>query len=129
MAGHLDMVFITSSGSMTQLQSDKVRPLAVAGPKRLSGLPEVPTFAEAGVKGMLAESWNGFLAPAKTPPSIVRKLHEAAVAAMAAPDVREKLEAQGAHVVANSPEEFRKEISAELKSWAQAFRELGIEKQ
>ena len=127
MAGHVDMAFMTSTGSLPQLQAGKVRPLAVAGPRRLRGLPDVPTFAEAGLPKMLSDSWNGLLAPAGTHSEIIRKLHRAAAAAMNAPDVREALESQGAQIIANSPEEFRAEIHQEVTHWAEQFKHIKIE--
>jgi len=76
---------------------------------------------------MLSDSWNGLLAPAGTNSEIIKKLQQAAVAAMNAPDVKEALEAQGAQIIANSPEEFRAEIHQEVAHWAEQFKNIKIE--
>lgn len=128
-AGHIDMAFMTATSAMPNLQAGKVKALAIAGPRRLSGLPKVPTFQEAGLPGMVSDSWNGLLAPAGTPPAIVKMLRDAAVAAMNAPDVKEKLEGQGGIVIANTPEEFKTEIRQEVGEWATQFKHIKIEQQ
>nr|WP_265290117.1 tripartite tricarboxylate transporter substrate-binding protein [Verminephrobacter eiseniae] len=74
---------------------------------------------------MVSDSWNGLLAPAGTPASIISQLHEAAVAAINAPDVKDKLQSQGALVIGNSPQEFRDEIRQEVAAWAAQFKHLG----
>lgn len=126
-AGHVDMSFMTSTSSMQYFESGKVRPLAIAGPKRLSGIPNVPTFAELGYPNMVSNSWNGLFAPAGTSPAIVEKLHAAVIKALKSPDIKGKLESQGAILVGNSPEEFRKEIRQEVAHWAEQFKNIKIE--
>lgn len=128
-AGHLDMAFMTATSAMPHLQAGKIKPLAIAASKRLTGLPKVPAFAEVGLPGMVSDSWNGLLAPAGTPPAIIQKLHEAAVAAMHMPEIKEKLESQGALVIANSPEEFKADIRQEVGEWATQFKHIKIEMQ
>jgi tripartite-type tricarboxylate transporter receptor subunit TctC len=128
-AGHIDMAFMTATSAMPNLQAGKAKPLAVAGARRLTGLPKVPTFAELGLPSMVSDSWNGLLAPAGTPPSIIKKLHEASAAAMQMPEIKEKLESQGALVIANSPGEFRADIRQEVAEWATQFRHIRIEMQ
>lgn len=129
MAGHVDLAFMTASGAMPHLQAGKVKPLAVAGPQRLSGLPDVPTFAQAGLPAMISDSWNGLLAPAGTPPAIVKKLHAAAVEALQIPEIKTKLESQGAIVIGSSPEEFRNDIQREVAHWAEQFKTIKIDTQ
>lgn len=128
-AGHVDLAFMTASGAMANLQAGKVKPLAVAGTQRLASLPDVPTFAQAGFPAMISDSWNGLLAPAGTPPAIVKKLHAAVVDALQQPDIKAKLEAQGAIVIGNSPEEFRSDIQREVAHWGEQFKILKIEAQ
>ncbi|WP_404301267.1 Bug family tripartite tricarboxylate transporter substrate binding protein [Alicycliphilus denitrificans] len=128
-AGHVDLAFMTATGAMPHLQTGKVKPLAVAGPQRLLGLPGIPTFAEAGYPAMISDSWNGLLAPAGTPEAIVKKLHAAAVEALQMPEIRSKLESQGAIVIGNSPEEFRGDIQREVAHWAEQFKTIKIDTQ
>lgn len=128
-AGHVDLAFVTASGAMANLQAGKVKPLAVAGPQRLSGLPDVPTFAQAGFPAMISDSWNGLLAPVGTPQAIVKKLHAAVVEALQQPDIKAKLEAQGAIVIGNSPEEFRNDIQHEVAHWGEQFKTIKIDMQ
>lgn len=127
MAGNIDMAFMTATSAMPNLQAGKIKPLAVAGPARLRGLPKVPTFSEAGFPAMVSDSWNGLFVPAGMPAPIVKKLHGAVAAAMNAPDLKEKLEIQGATVVASSPTEFKAELGQEVAHWKEQFKALKIE--
>lgn len=127
MGGMIDMAFMTATSAMPHLQSGKIKPLAIAGPKRLAGLSKVPTFIEAGYPGMHSDSWNGLFAPAGTPAPIVKKLHEAAVAAINSPDVKEKIESQGGLVIGNTPEAFKAEIREEVAAWAVQFKRVKLD--
>lgn len=126
-AGHVQMAFMTASGAMSHMQSGAVRPLAVAAPKRLKGLPNVPTFAEIGLEGMLSDSWNGLLAPAGTPAPIVAALAAAVDEILKMPDVRSKLEDSGAEVASSSPDHFRKVIAQELVHWEREFKTVNLD--
>lgn len=128
-AGHVDLAFVSASGAMPHLQAGKVKSLAVAGPLRLSGLPDVPTFTQAGFPAMVSDSWNGLLAPAGTPPAIIKKLHAAAVEALQTPEIKLKLESLGAVVIGNSPEEFRNDIQREVAQWGEQFKTIKIDAQ
>ena len=128
-AGHVDMAFMSASGAMPHLQAGKVKSLAVAGPQRLTGLPDVPTFAQAGIPAMVSDSWNGLLAPAGTSPAIVKKLHAAVVEALQLPETRAKLESLGAIVIGNNPEEFRNDIQREVAHWGEQFKTIKIDAQ
>ncbi|HTO47394.1 MAG TPA: tripartite tricarboxylate transporter substrate binding protein [Burkholderiales bacterium] len=124
-AGHVPIGFQTALSAMPYLQSGRLRVLGVASPQRLAQLPDVPTIAEAGLPQFEVSSWNGLLAPAKTPPEIVAILHAASVKALASPDVREKFAAQGAETVGSSPDEFRAYIRAEIDKWTLVIRASG----
>ena len=128
-AGHVDMAFMSASGAMPHLQAGKVKSLAVAGPQRLTGLPDVPTFAQAGIPAMVSDSWNGLLAPAGTSPAIAKKLHAAVVEALQLPETRAKLESLGAIVIGNNPEEFRNDIQREVAHWGEQFKTIKIDAQ
>ena len=128
-AGHVDTAFMSASGAMSHLQAGKVKPLAVAGPQRLAGLPDVPTFTQAGFPAMVSDSWNGLLAPVGTPPAIVKKLHAAVVEVLQTPETRAKLESLGAIVIGNNPEEFRNDIQREVAHWGEQFKTIKIDAQ
>lgn len=123
MSGQVSMAFMTSVSSVPLLKEGKIRPLAVASDKRLPQLPNVPTMIEAGLPGFLVDSWNGLLAPKGTPPAIVAKLSAEVMKAMASPDIKEKLEGQGAVVVGGRPAEFRTYIRDEVAGWEKLLRD------
>lgn len=95
----------------------KLHPIAITDSTRSPALPDVPTFAEAGVPGMEVFGWQGLVAPKGLPPAIKKKLHELAVAAMKDPEVVERLTDLGIKIVANSPEEFTAYQAREYTRW------------
>ena len=125
LGGQVTMSFQTALSAIPHLQSGKLNVIAVAAHRRMTLLPNVPTMAEAGMPDFEVSSWNGLFAPAKTPADIVARLHQATVKALSLPDVREKLAAQGAEAVGQSPEEFRNYIKSEIDKWGRVIRESG----
>lgn len=126
MAGQVTMSFLTSVSALPNLKAGKVRPIAVAATKRLKQLPDVPTMSEVGFPRFESDSWNGLFAPKGTPPAIVAKLHEAVAKATRSPELREKLEAQGAAVVGNTSAEFREVIKQEVEHWARVLPTINV---
>ena len=126
LGGQVHMAFQTALSAIPHLQSGQLRAIAVAANKRLPQLPNVPTMAEAGLAEVEVSSWNGLFAPAKTPAEIIARLHAETARALAAPDVREKLHAQGAEPVGSAPEEFRAYIRAEIDKWGRVVRASGL---
>ena len=114
MAGHIDMMLDT--GSLGSIRGGILRPLAVAADKRLPVLPNVPTFAEAGVP-MLASAWYGVMLPAGAPPDVVARLNKTLNAILQNPEIRTKLQDMGAEVAGGSAEAFAKFSLAELKRY------------
>ena len=108
------------------VQSGKLRALAVGSSKRSSALPDVPTVAEAGVPGYDMVLWFGVLAPAGTPAGAVNAIHREIVNTAKAPDVRSRLAAQGADLVATAPGEFDAFIKSEIAKWARVVKENGL---
>lgn len=125
-AGQLEMIFDNLPSSLPHIQSGKLRAIAVAAPRRVEALPRVPTFAELGMEPVNDRVWYGLVAPAKTPPEVVAKLHDAAVKALNDPSVREKLHQQGAEPIANSPAEFRAQVESELAKMRKLVKDQGI---
>lgn len=125
-AGNVNLGFKTALSALPSMQTGKLKALAVAANKRLEQLPNVPTMAEAGFPDFEVSSWNGLLAPAKTPQAIIAKLHAELVKIVAMPDIRERFSAQAAEPVGSSPEQFRTYIEAEIKRWGEVSRAAGI---
>jgi tripartite-type tricarboxylate transporter receptor subunit TctC len=126
MAGNVDMVFMTSMSALPALKSGNPRPLAVASKKRMPQMPNVPTMDESGLPGFEAESWNGLLAPAGTPAPILDRLNAEVNKALASPEVREKLEAQGAIVVGGSRQGFKQYLKNEVDRWGTVFKTVKV---
>ncbi|WP_455288700.1 tripartite tricarboxylate transporter substrate binding protein [Cupriavidus necator] len=126
MAGTVDMVFMTSMSALPALKSGNPRALAVASKKRLPQMPQLPTMDESGLPGFEADSWNGLLAPAGTPKPILDRLNAEVNKALVSPDLREKLESQGAIVVGGSREEFRQYLKQEVERWGTVFKTVKI---
>lgn len=126
LGGQVSMGFMTSLSSVPHFQAGKLRALAVAAPQRLPQLPEVPTMAEVGLPGVEINSWSGMLAPAKTPPQIVEKLQREVAKALAAPDVREKLVAQGAVVVGGTAGEFTNYLAREHGEYGKLIKSIKL---
>jgi tripartite-type tricarboxylate transporter receptor subunit TctC len=108
------------------VREGKLRALAVTSLRRSSAVPEVPTLAESGYPAFEATNWYGLLAPARTPATIVRRLHSETVKALALPDLCGKLADFGLEVIGNSPEEFAAAIKLEIPKWASVIHESGI---
>jgi tripartite-type tricarboxylate transporter receptor subunit TctC len=107
------------------IRAGKLRAYGLASSHRSSIAPEIPTLAEAGVPGYASDTWYGMAAPAGTPKEIVATLHAAAIKAINTPSVRERLTAQGAELVGNSPAEFRSLLERELQLWTKIVKFSG----
>jgi tripartite-type tricarboxylate transporter receptor subunit TctC len=103
-----------------------VRPIAIGSRERVPSLPNVPTTAEVGLPQIEAENWYGMVAPAATPAAVIAKLHRATAEALKSPEVKDKLSAQGAILVGNSPEEFADYIRSEIDKWGKVAKAANI---
>ena len=115
-----------SLAAVTHVRSGKLRGLAVTGQQRAIATPDTPTFAEAGMPGCDASSWNGIAVPAGTPQPVVMKLHAEIVRIIRAPNVLERLAGDGAIPVGSTPEQFVAYIKAEQVKWGKVIREANI---
>ncbi len=127
MAGQIQAMFDTAPSALNSLKSGRVRALAVTGPKRLVALPDVPTFAEAGLPQFDAPAWYGLLAPAGTPAAIVRYLNGEIDQVLAEPVIRERLQTLGAIAVGGPPTTFATFIRTETGRWQAVVRDARIE--
>jgi tripartite-type tricarboxylate transporter receptor subunit TctC len=104
------------------IQSGKIRGLAVTGTRRLAGLPDVPTFKEAGLPEFQYDAWFGILAPAATPRPIVTKVSEAVAAVLQMPDVKARFEPQGVDLVPSPPDKFDAVIRADAERYGKIIK-------
>jgi tripartite-type tricarboxylate transporter receptor subunit TctC len=119
-AGMLDLPSV-----LQQIKAGKVRALAVTGSTRLAQLPDVPTLAEAGVKGYESTGWFGVVAPAATPPTIVTRLQNEMRAVLSDPEVIAGARAAGVELSATTSAEFGRFIASETVKWADVIKRSG----
>ena len=123
--GHVPIAFTALSAVGPLLADKRVRLLATSASTRVLQFPDTPTVAESGVPGFETGSWQGIVAPAGTPPEVVRKIHASVTAILATPEMKEKLIASGAEVRPQSPEQFGAFIRDEKARWAKVVKESG----
>jgi len=125
-AGETDIAMETGPALIPLVKAGKLKMLAATTIQRTRALPQVPTIAESGLPGFDAYTWFGMVAPAGVSREVVQKLHAETVNALAAADVRQKLENLGAEVIASTPEEFTALQNSEIAKWAKLVKETGI---
>jgi tripartite-type tricarboxylate transporter receptor subunit TctC len=126
LGGQVTALFADSPVLLPHIQGGKLKPIAAASGARNPLLPDVPTLAEQGFPDTVADNWYGLLAPAKIPPAVAAKLNEAVVAAINAPDVREKLLQAGAVPAPTSGAEFGKFLAEEHSRWGTVLKDKNI---
>jgi tripartite-type tricarboxylate transporter receptor subunit TctC len=126
LAGTVNMNFDTMPPVLPHVQSGRLRGLAISTPKRLSQLPDVPTFEEAGIRGFDVTNWYGVQAPGGTPREIVLKLNADINKAMQVPEVRSRLEAVGTQLNEQSAAQFEAFMKAEVAKYAKLIKDAGI---
>jgi tripartite-type tricarboxylate transporter receptor subunit TctC len=120
--GELQIYFSPPVVAVPQIKSERVRALGVSTKARLAIIPDVPTIAESGLPGFEVVGWNGILAPARTPRSVIDRLHKEIVAVLRSADVEAQIAAQGIEPLANTPEEFGRIIRADVEKWARVLK-------
>jgi len=123
--GHVPIMFDSAIAILPQIKAGKVKAIAITSAKRSAVLPDVPTFAEAGMPGFESYAWYGFFAPAKTPPDIVAKLNAAALKYMKSPEWHKVLADTGSENVGESPDQFAAFTRAEATKWAKVVKDSG----
>ncbi|MES2187497.1 MAG: tripartite tricarboxylate transporter substrate binding protein [Pseudomonadota bacterium] len=126
MGGTIDMTFGSVGSTMPQIRDGSVVPLAVAAKQRAPQLPDVPTFAEAGVPGYYVDSWYGLFAPPGTPPEIVQAISEETNRYLRSPEAAKKFGVMGAVPAESTPASFRADFDGDLVMYRDMARELNL---
>jgi len=125
--GHIPVGVTSLTTSLQHYKSGKLRVLGVGSNKRNAAMPDVPTVAEAGLPGYEAISWYGMLAPAGTPPTVLKKLQSEVHKIVTDPAVRERFAGLGADGVGSSSEEFGAFLKSESDKWGRIIKEIGLQ--
>jgi len=123
--GQVSMAIVSLASTMSHAKAGRVRILGVSSSARSRLAPEIPTIGET-VRGVELESWVGLFAPAGTPASVLERVNAAIRAAIAAPDVQQRLADQGYDVQGGTPDAFNRLVRADLATYARVIREAGI---
>jgi len=126
LGGQIELMFAPTQTVIPQLQSGRLKAIAVTGTKPLDALPSLPTVAGSGLPGYQAQGWFGLLAPKATPPAVIARLHDDVQKVLAMPDVRKELVAKGADPGEMSAAEFGRFIAEEQAKWAKLVKDAGI---
>ena len=126
MGGQIQLLFDAASGLINPGKAGQVRLIGVAAERRLPMLPDVPTFIEQGVAGFTGSTWAGLLAPARTPPAIIKRLADEVSRIVRLDDVKSRLEGMGTVPAGSPPEEFAAFIDAETAKWGKVIREAKV---
>lgn len=125
-SGRVQMIFANPGNVAVHVKSGKLKALAVTGAARPPGLPQVPTFAEAGLPGYDMSGWYGILAPARTPRDIVEKISADMAVILAMPDISDRLVSQGAEPFISTPDQFAGMIRSEVARYAKIVKAASI---
>ena len=126
MGGQVDMMFEQMYAASANMRANKLRALAITSLKRSPQFPDVPTMAEQGFPGFEISNWQGFVAPAGTPPAIIQRLNEMTNQALADPTIKAQMLAQGNELGGGTPEQFAAHIKAEADRWGKLVRSAKI---
>jgi len=127
-SGEVDFAFANMTDGLPQVEGGTVRGLAVTSLERSIYFPNLPSVHEAVVPNFIAESWNGVMAPAKTPEPIIRKMSEVLIKMADDPDAKETMRKAGASTVKTTPEQFRAQIQQEMAQWQPLIKEIADKK-
>jgi len=125
-SGSVQFMFNSVTAGQPHVKAQRLRALAVSGPKRVSTFPDLPTVSEAGVKGFSVTQWYGLLAPAGTPRDTVEFLSQQINNTLKQPDIVARIAAEGSEAVGSTPQQLAAHIKAERDKWAKVIKEAGI---
>jgi len=123
-AGQVELMFAAIGNAQAQVKAGRLKVLGVTSAKRLAAFPDVPAIGEV-LQGYESSAWFGLFGPARMAPELTKRISDAARQAIAAPEVRRRLDAEGAVPVGNSPEEFSKFVQGEILRWAKVVKFSG----
>jgi tripartite-type tricarboxylate transporter receptor subunit TctC len=126
LSGEVQTSFLIPPVAQPHMQSGRMRGLAVSTRTRSSALPELPSVHEAGLTDFEVTQWHAFLAPGRTPAAIVQTLNGAIVQALAAPDVKQRLAAEGADIVGSTPEALATHLASEIRVYTELAKRLDL---
>ncbi|ESJ24318.1 carnitinyl-CoA dehydratase [Cupriavidus sp. HPC(L)] len=126
MGGQVQLSFATFASAIEYVRAGRLRALGIAGTRRTPLMPDLPTFAEAGIKGYDAELWYSLLAPAKTPRPVIDRINAAMLAALKSPEVSAQMARQGFEPQASSPAELKAQLGKDMARWQRLIQENGI---
>ena len=126
LGGEVQVYFGPIATVLPHVKAGKLKALAVTGAKRSPIFPELPGVGEAGLPGFVQDAWNGLMAPARTPPAIIKKLNREIGVVMNMPALRERFAAQGVEAGGMSPEELASMLRSEIAKWSKVVRQAGI---
>ncbi len=124
-AGHIEVYFGAMVSTLPHARSNRLRALGVTSLKRVDAAKDIPTLDEQGLKGYETGSWFGMAVPTGTPQAIITKLHAESTKALQAPDLRDRMIAEGAEFVGDTPAQFTAYIRSELDKWGKAVKASG----
>jgi tripartite-type tricarboxylate transporter receptor subunit TctC len=127
-SGEVDFAFANMTDALPQIEAGTVRGLAVTSLERSPYLPDLPSVHEAAVPSFIAETWNGIIAPSKTPEPIVRRMSEILLAMADDPEVKEAMRKAGASTVKTTPDQYRAQIQLEMAQWKPLIDEIAEKK-
>lgn len=126
MGGRISMSFASMPSAITHVRSGKLRGIAVTTSKRAKTVPDLPTLAESGLPGFETGAWQGFLAPAGTPQTVIHQLNAATKKVLQRPAMVERLAVDGAEPVGSTPAEFSQFVRNEVAKWLRVVKAAGI---
>jgi tripartite-type tricarboxylate transporter receptor subunit TctC len=126
LGGQVSMIFDQPVSSMQYAKSGKLRILAVASPRRLPALPDVPTVTESGIAGFDPVTWTGLCAPKGTPPAAIERVQRELAKVLAMPEISQRLIQDGLEPVGSTPEKFREFLIADKRKWGSVIKESNV---
>ncbi|MGH8621663.1 MAG: Bug family tripartite tricarboxylate transporter substrate binding protein [Burkholderiales bacterium] len=125
-SGQVALLFAVSSAAAPHIRAGRARLLATGGEKRATAWPDTPTMIEAGYPRVVVIGWNGFLAPAGTPPEIIQKVYRDSARHLSTPELRDRLSALGAEPAGTTPDQFAAFLKSETEKWQRVSKAAGI---